>query len=59
MKRTLIGAALAVAFSVTGCGGDDANPLPPAQAVPSDAAEQPLDHDADLLDRPWGGGAFE
>lgn len=60
MKRTIIGAALAVAFAVTGCGGDDANPLPPAQVVPDDAAEQqPLDDDADLRDRPWGGKAFE
>jgi predicted small lipoprotein YifL len=60
MKRTIIGAAMALAFALTGCGSDDANPLRPAQVVPDDAAEQqPLDDDADLRDRPWGGQAFE
>jgi predicted small lipoprotein YifL len=60
MKRTIIGTAMAFTFALTGCGGDDVNPLPPAQVVPDDAAErQPLDDDADLRDRPWGGQDFE
>jgi predicted small lipoprotein YifL len=60
MKRTIIGAAMALAFALTGCGSDDTSPLPPAQVVPDVAAEQQsLDDDPDLRDRPWGGQAIE
>jgi hypothetical protein len=62
MKRTVIGAAIAFAFAVTGCGSDAAtNPIAPGNVAPDGSAEQqpPADAAEQHYDPPWGGQAFE